>query len=221
MHTLFSRINNTSALLSSCVMGLLAAIAMSSLLIQFFESPIEGGSVLVKKVKITHGRGRQYKYEHAHVDFELDAGQSRPNGATSIMDSASAYRILLYTRQTYPPSSTGTQNNFSYTLTRSTQTLAGYAISTPFHLYQITSLTRTQVKNAVVIWDRIVRRKADAKIHYAGKQKYHFKDTNTFRDASAVYTLRYNVMPHVGALVYGVAASTNASVPFPPMVNNA
>ncbi|KAK7012699.1 signal peptidase subunit 3 [Favolaschia claudopus] len=176
MHTLFSRINNTSALLSSCVMGLLAAIAISSILIQFFESPIEGGSVLVKKVKITHGRGRQYKYEHAHVDFEVDADLSS-------LFNWNTKQLFLYV-------------DAEYTNARG-------------------------VKNAVVIWDRIVRRKADAKIHYAGKQKYHFKDTNTFRDAQAIYTLRYNVMPHVGALVYGVAASTNASVPFPPMVNNA
>lgn len=52
MHTLYSRINNTSALLSSCVMGLLAAIALSSMMLQFFEAPLEGGSVVVNGVKV-------------------------------------------------------------------------------------------------------------------------------------------------------------------------
>lgn len=40
------------------------------------------------------------------------------------------------------------------------------------------------------------------------------------RDAAATYTLRYNMMPHVGALVYGTAGSTNGSVAFPPMINH-
>jgi signal peptidase complex subunit 3 len=52
MHTVFSRVNNISALLSSCVMGLLAAIAVSSMALQFFEAPLEGGSVVVKNVKV-------------------------------------------------------------------------------------------------------------------------------------------------------------------------
>ena len=33
-----------------------------------------------------------------------------------------------------------------------------------------------QVKNDVVIWDRIVRRKEDANINLAGKNKYNFRE---------------------------------------------
>ncbi|KAF7360254.1 Signal peptidase subunit 3 [Mycena venus] len=153
MHTLFSRVNNLSALLSSCVMGLLAAIALSSMMLQFFEAPLEGGSVVVKGVKTSPPL---FNWNTKQLFLYLDAEYTNAKG----------------------------------------------------------------VKNAVVIWDRIVRRKADAKIHVQGQQKYPFKDKHTFRDASATYTLRYNLMPHVGALVYGVAGTTNTSVPFPPMNNN-
>ncbi|CAK5274511.1 unnamed protein product [Mycena citricolor] len=73
------------------------------------------------------------------------------------------------------------------------------------------------VQNSVVIWDKIVRRKEDANIKIEGRQKYPFKDLVGFKDAAATYTLRYNVMPHVGTLVWGSAGSTNGSVPFPAM----
>ncbi|KAF7351304.1 Signal peptidase subunit 3 [Mycena sanguinolenta] len=147
MHTLFSRINNLSALLSSCVMGLLAAIAISSMLQTFVAPPLPQGSVQVNSVKNTK-------------------------------------QLFLYLEGEY--------TNYK------------------------------GVKNAVVIWDKIVRRKEDATIKVTGKkvggrQKYAFKDVHGFRNASATYTLRYNLMPHVGALVYGVAATSNATVPFPPM----
>lgn len=33
-----------------------------------------------------------------------------------------------------------------------------------------------QVKNEVVIWDRIVRRKEDAIVNVVGKNKYMFRD---------------------------------------------
>jgi len=63
-------------------------------------------------------------------------------------------------------------------------------------------------QNEVVFWDKIVRRKRDAQIHIRGKNKYVFKDINkSFHNASALtYTMRYNVMPWVGPLRYGVAA---------------
>ncbi|KAJ7906326.1 signal peptidase 22kDa subunit [Mycena leptocephala] len=175
MHTLYSRINNTSALLSSCVMGLLAAIALSSMMLQFFEAPLEGGSVVVNGVKVAHGKGRQYKYEHATVNFQIDADLSP-------LFNWNTKQLFLYLDAEYK--------------------------------------NAKGVQNAVVIWDRIVRRKEDAKIHFDGRQKYTFKDVTGFRDSSATYTLRYNLMPHVGALVYGTAGSTNGSIPFPPMINH-
>ncbi|KAJ7029212.1 signal peptidase subunit [Mycena alexandri] len=177
MHSVFSRINNVSALLSSCAMGLLAAIAVSSMLLTLFEAPLDGGLVNVKSVKVVHGKGRQRKYEHAVVNFEIDADLSP-------LFNWNTKQLFLYLDAEYT--------------------------------------NAKGVQNSVVIWDRIVRRKTDAKIHVEGKreQKYAFKDVTGFRDASATYTLRYNLMPHVGALVYGTAGTTNSSVAFPPVIDH-
>ncbi|CAA7267118.1 unnamed protein product [Cyclocybe aegerita] len=73
-------------------------------------------------------------------------------------------------------------------------------------------------KNEVVIWDRIVRRKEDAFIKFAGKNKYMFRDvSSSFKNVPpAHYSLKYNVMPYVGVLTYGEAARTTEPVAFPP-----
>ncbi|KAJ7440155.1 signal peptidase 22kDa subunit [Mycena latifolia] len=176
MHSLYARVNNLSALLSSCVMGLLAAIALSSIVLSMFEAPLEGGTILVKGLKVVHGKGRQYQHEHAIVNFEIDADLSP-------LFNWNTKQLFLYLDAEYTNSK--------------------------------------GVKNAVVIWDRIVRRREDAKIHVVdSRQKYSFRDKTGFKDASATYTLRYNLMPHVGALVYGTAGSTNSSIAFPPMINH-
>ncbi|KAJ7065038.1 signal peptidase 22 kDa subunit [Mycena amicta] len=175
MHTIFARVNNLSALLSSCIMGLLATIALSSMLFSYFEAPLQGGSVTLNGVKVKHGKGRQYRFEHAFVDFEIDSDLSP-------LFNWNTKQLFLYLDAEYT--------------------------------------NAKGVKNAVVIWDSIVRRKEDANIQVKGRQKYHFKDVSGFRDASAIYTLRYNVMPWVGALTYGTAGSTNGSIPFPPMINH-
>lgn len=50
---------------------------------------------------------------------------------------------------------------------------------------------RFQVKNEVVIWDRIVRRKEDAVVNVEGKNKYMFHDlTGSFQ-----CVLTYQVFP--------------------------
>ncbi|KAJ7739972.1 signal peptidase 22kDa subunit [Mycena maculata] len=175
MHTVYSRINNISALFSSCVMGLLAAIALSSMVLAVFEAPVDGGTVQVNGLKVVHGKGRQYKHEHALVNFEIDADLTP-------LFNWNTKQLFLYLDAEYT--------------------------------------NAKGVQNAVVIWDRIVRRKEDAKIHIDGRQKYAFRDVTGFRDASATYTLRYNLMPHVGALTYGTAGGTNTSVPFPPLINH-
>jgi len=73
-------------------------------------------------------------------------------------------------------------------------------------------------KNNVVIWDRIVRRKEDAHINVASRNKYAFRELSaTFKKVpSAYYSLKYNVMPYVGALTYGEAGRTLEPVTFPP-----
>ncbi|PAV15083.1 signal peptidase [Pyrrhoderma noxium] len=81
---------------------------------------------------------------------------------------------------------------------------------------EYTSADGTQ--NEIVIWDRIVRRKEDAFIKVSnGRPKYPLRDmARTFKNASpANYTLKYNLMPHVGVLTYGEAARTVEPVPFP------
>jgi len=72
-------------------------------------------------------------------------------------------------------------------------------------------------KNDLVLWDRIVRRKQDARLRVKAKNKYAFRDiARSFKNVTdAHYTLRYNVMPHVGLLTYGEAARTAEPVRFP------
>ncbi|GLB37087.1 putative signal peptidase subunit [Lyophyllum shimeji] len=85
-------------------------------------------------------------------------------------------------------------------------------------LYLEAEYTNSQgVKNEVVIWDRIVRRKEDAVINAVGKNKYMFRElSSTFKNvAPAHYALKYNVMPYVGVLTYGQAARTVEPVAFP------
>ncbi|KAJ8583316.1 signal peptidase 22 kDa subunit [Rhizopogon salebrosus TDB-379] len=73
------------------------------------------------------------------------------------------------------------------------------------------------VNNTVILWDRIVRRKEDAKIDIVQKDKYRLRDlSGSFRDVHPVqYSLRYNVMPYVGMLSYGEAARTLEPINFP------
>ena len=44
MHNILTRINNVSALLSSCLMGLVAVIALSSVLLEMVEATRQGSS---------------------------------------------------------------------------------------------------------------------------------------------------------------------------------
>ncbi|TEB34630.1 signal peptidase 22 kDa subunit [Coprinellus micaceus] len=72
MHSIFARINNTSALLSSCMMALLAAIALSSLV--FTAKP--QGNVSIASVQVYSGNTRRYatkRQDLAFVDFNITA----------------------------------------------------------------------------------------------------------------------------------------------------
>ena len=90
-------------------------------------------------------------------------------------------------------------------------------------------------ENAIVIWDRIIRRKEDAHINIAGKNKYMLRElSSSFKSVTesrarfacidlvhrnvphAQFSLKYNIMPHVGILTYGEAARTVEPVAFPP-----
>ncbi|KAF8586714.1 signal peptidase 22 kDa subunit [Ramaria rubella] len=86
-------------------------------------------------------------------------------------------------------------------------------------LYLSAEYTNAQgVKNDIVLWDRIVRRKRDAKLKIKGvKNKYKFRELSTsFRGVSpANFTLKYNLMPHVGLLTFGEVGRTPDAIPFP------
>ena len=54
MHNILTRINNLSALLSSCLMGLVAVIALSSVLLEMNTAPPKGNvSILAIKSSVS------------------------------------------------------------------------------------------------------------------------------------------------------------------------
>ncbi|KAI0745654.1 signal peptidase subunit [Earliella scabrosa] len=171
MHTVYSRINNVSAMLSTCIMALLAAISLSSLL--FTADP--KGEVKVTSIQVFPGNARRYAnkdQDFTFVNFNLTADLTP-------LFNWNTKQLFLYVSAEYE--------------------------------------SKQGVKNEVVIWDRIVRRKEDAQLSVAGRNKYVFRELSTsFKDAApAHYALKYNVMPYVGALTYGEAARTVEPVPFP------
>lgn len=172
MHSIASRINNTSALLSSCMMALLAAIALSTLV---FNAKPEG-NVSIASVQVYSSNTKRYatrRQDLAFVDFNITADFAP-------LFNWNTKQIFLYLQAEY-----NTTNGF---------------------------------KNEAVIWDRIIRRKEEANVNVIGKNKYNLRDlSTTFKNAPpASYSLKYNVMPYVGALTYGEAARTTGPVAFPP-----
>ncbi|KAG6862268.1 hypothetical protein C0995_002199 [Termitomyces sp. Mi166 len=165
MHSFISRVNNVSALFSSVMMCLLAAIALSSFL--FTADP--KGEVHLTSIKVS-------------IPYESAANNQKTRN-----DIYLAPLFHWNTKQLF--------------------------------LYLEAEYTNAKgVKNEVVIWDRIVRRKEDAVINVIGKNKYMFRDLeSTFKNVSAAhYALKYNVMPYVGLLTYGEAGRTVDPVAFPP-----
>ncbi|KAK0546602.1 Signal peptidase complex subunit [Tilletia horrida] len=74
-------------------------------------------------------------------------------------------------------------------------------------------VTAKHAVNQAVIWDRIVRRKQDAHVAIEGEvNKYGFKAIDkSFKNITDVtFTLKWNAMPHVGALAYGDEARTGS-----------
>ncbi|KAK0463890.1 signal peptidase subunit [Desarmillaria tabescens] len=170
MHSIISRVNNVSAFLSTCMMCLLGAIALSSFL--FAADP--KGELTVAAVKVYNAKVPRYprrKQEMAFVNFDLKADLTP-------LFNWNTKQLFLYLEAEY--------------------------------------VNTEGVHNEVVIWDRIVRRKEDAIIKVSGKNKYAFRDVSRkFKDIpTSNYTLKYNVMPYVGLLTYGEAATTLEPVEF-------
>ncbi|KAF5373754.1 hypothetical protein D9758_000938 [Tetrapyrgos nigripes] len=170
MHSIFSRINNISAFLSSCTMALLACVALSSFL--FTADP--KGTLSISPVKVFPSKTNRYPrriQEMGFVNFNISADLTP-------LFHWNTKQLFLYLEAEY-------------------QNAQG-------------------VNNTVVIWDRIVRRPEDAVINFVGKNKYAFREiSSSFKKVpSSYYSLKYNVMPHVGVLTYGEAARTIEPVDF-------
>ncbi|KII92716.1 hypothetical protein PLICRDRAFT_51079 [Plicaturopsis crispa FD-325 SS-3] len=170
MHSIYSRFNNTSAYMSSCLMALLGLIALSS-----FVFTAEPKGDLAASVRVCVHFSRRFAHrdqEFAFVNFNVSADLTP-------LFHWNTKQLFLYLGAEY----TNAQG----------------------------------VKNEVVIWDRIVRRKEDAVVNVEGKNKYMFHDlTGSFQNIPpAHYSLKYNVMPYVGLLTYGEAARTPEPITFP------
>jgi len=172
MHSVYSRISNISGFMSSCLMALVAAVALSS-----FVFPADPkGDLLVSSVKVFIGHDRRYPHktqQYAFVNFNISADLTP-------LFNWNTKQLFLYLEAEYE--------------------------------------NARGVNNDVVIWDRIVRRKEDARVNVAGRNKYAFRElSTTFGNvSSAHYSLKYNIMPYVGALTYGEAGRTSEPVTFPP-----
>jgi len=163
MHSIYQRINVASALLSSCLFGLLAVIALTS----YVHDVNPKGTLAIDSLKVKASKTRYSSriQDTVHVTFDFDA-DLRP------LFDWNTKQAFLYL--------SGEYTNKQGTL------------------------------NEVVFWDRIVKRERDANLHIRSRNKYTFKDTSkTFSNSSSVtFSMKYNVMPWVGYLKYGVAAQT-------------
>ncbi|GAA5828053.1 hypothetical protein JCM5353_003164 [Sporobolomyces roseus] len=77
--------------------------------------------------------------------------------------------------------------------------------------------TPSHPDNSVVLWDRILTSSRQSRINIQeGRQKYEFKTPSTsFGNGTAVYSLWYQVQPHVGVLTQGEIVRTG-EIGFPP-----
>ncbi|KIJ49347.1 hypothetical protein M422DRAFT_224970 [Sphaerobolus stellatus SS14] len=74
MHSIYQRINGISALLSSCLLALLGAIALSSLAIQTYRGP-PAGALEVTPLSVVRGRAENFgkkKQEFAFYKFDYE-----------------------------------------------------------------------------------------------------------------------------------------------------
>ncbi|KAF8472989.1 signal peptidase 22kDa subunit [Russula ochroleuca] len=171
MHSIYARVNNVSATISTIVMVLLGAMALSS----FVFNPHPTGSLEVTSVKVFAGETRRYPHrrqEYAFVTFNITADLSS-------LFNWNTKQLFVYLEAEYT--------------------------------------NAKGVRNEVVFWDRIVRRKEDAVMAVSGKNKYPFRDVSAkFKGSTAAnYTLKYNLMPFVGILTYGEAARVMGPIEFP------
>ncbi|KAL1741068.1 signal peptidase 22kDa subunit [Schizophyllum fasciatum] len=174
MHNIWTRLNNLAALLSSCLMGLAAVIALSSFLIEANTAPPKG-TVAILGIRSAPARTPHFRVRNQDVTF--------------------------------------TKFNITADLTP----LFHYNTKQVFVYLQAEYTNSQEVRNEVVIWDKIIHSKDEARLNLVDKHKYAFRELSTsFANIEpASYTLKYNIMPYVGLLTYGEAARTKEPVPFP------
>jgi len=172
MHTITQRLNGVSALATTVLLCLLAAVSVTTFII---PTKIEPASINVSNLNVVMGRAPYDRKEQEFVFAKFDIEADLRNLLNWNSKQVFLQFVADYSSPEYP-------------------------------------------NNQVVIWDRIIRRKKDARINVESlKNKYAFKEISQkgFRGLNATYSLQYNVMPYVGLLTYGEAGRTEP-IPFPP-----
>ena len=124
---------------------------------------------MISSVSSTARRYPNKKQDLAFVHFNITAGLNHCVLLKGTFLIAFMKIWLLF--------STGTRNNSSCISRLNTRTRKGYVAMTVS--LSSSANKRVQTKNDVVIWDRIVRRKEDAFVKFAGKNKYMFRDISS------------------------------------------
>ena len=206
MHSTLARGNGLFALLSSCMMALLAAIALSSFL--FSADPT--GTIDITSLKVSvarrsrqrdilihpryHANERRYTYrkqELAFVNFNITAGKKKKErkkktrNHSLVLSIRSELPLPLEHKTVVCISASRAQQHSS-----SRRELSTY----PTHYAKLRADATHKDENAIVIWDRIIRRKEDAHINIAGKNKYmlrelssSFKSVTRSREAASLH----------------------------------
>ncbi|RXK40324.1 signal peptidase [Tremella mesenterica] len=199
MHSTFQRLNNITSLATTYLMVLLSLISIASYLAL---PPVNMGRIDVKDLIIQHGRLRRYaakNEELASIRFDLTTD------LTTLLTSYNTKQLFLYLTASYETDP---------------------------------SLDVPQVNHEVVLWDRIITRadtrdfravgnkmvgktkgkKGRGKIRVEeGKNVYTWRDpSGSFKNIpSANLTLHYSLMPYVGLISSGIAATAQGPIALP------
>ncbi|CAO1624302.1 unnamed protein product [Parajaminaea phylloscopi] len=218
MNTSLNRLQAWSGLLLTTVLVLSAAVAFLSYPSpSLLASPYNpSANLTVYNLQTVLGKNRWHPdrrtQEFLEFDFDFRANLlGEPSGSAS---GAGSRRGAVWnkwnTKQVFlslvaewegPPSQTHRKKQSGSSRKTSSDVGATPAVNT---------------KNQAVLWDRIVRRPEDANVIVQSRNKYGWRAVSgSWSDiASANFSLRWNVMPHVGLLAYGQEAQTG-SLPIP------
>ncbi|WRT67986.1 uncharacterized protein IL334_004961 [Kwoniella shivajii] len=198
MYSTLQRLNHLSSLATTYIMILLGLISIAS----FLSHPsVNTGNVEIKDLIIQKGRlrrwgARQEELASLHFDIRTDLNP--------LLNSYNTKQLFVYLTASYEEGSTGNAHE-------------------------------------VVVWDRIIQRadirdiravgnklpkakagrkgRGNVRVE-AGKNKYQWRNpSGTFKDVEyANMTLHYHLMPYVGVLSSGVAATAQGPVTIPELI---